>query len=243
MLRARLAVAALALTVSSVLIAGCGGAAAPAVTPVPVPSTDDAESLDAEIDAAWLDDGSAVGILTFGSSTCLPTAGDPSYDDGVVTVELTDPHGVVCTRDLVARATYVSLPEGVEPAEDLEVVVTGSYRGQTEIAGDATLDGKGGGLDEAAPSAGWATAEIFLLLTWGSSTCPPLISGAVATTPTEVTVTIDPLPADQVCTADFGPRVSVIAVEGLDDDADERVEAVLAGDEYDAVRIPIAGSR
>ena len=75
MLRARLAVAALALTVSSVLIAGCAGAAAPAVTPVPVPSTDDAESLDAEIDAAWLDDGSAVGILTYGSSTCLPTAG------------------------------------------------------------------------------------------------------------------------------------------------------------------------
>lgn len=217
--------------------------ATPTVTPVPLPSTETPGGGDSEVHAAWLDDGSAVGILTFGSSSCLPTVSAADVVDGVLTVELTDPDGVACTRDLVARGSYVPLPEGVDPSEDLDVVVTGSFSGQAEIAGDPDLAGKGGGLAEGAPSAGWADDAVFLLLTWGSSTCPPLISSAVASTPTEVTVTVDPLPADQVCTADFGPRVSVVAVDGLGDDEDERVEAVLAGDEFDALRIPIAGHR
>ncbi|GAA1947562.1 hypothetical protein [Microbacterium aquimaris] len=244
MLHPRHVIATLALAASSVLIAGCASGATPHSTPDPLASSDTAGSVEAEVEAAWLDDGSAIGILTYGSSTCLPTVGDSGYADGVLTVELVDSDDVACTRDFVPRGVYVPLPEEVDPTADLDVVVTGSSSGQAEVAGDADLGGKGGGLVEGAPSAGWAGDDVVLLLTWGSSTCPPLIGGAVATSPTEVTVTIEPLPAEQPCTADFGPRVSVVAVEGLgDDDGGERIEAVLDGDPFDALRIPIAGSR
>ena len=114
----------------------------------------------------------------------------PRYEDGVLQVELAAPEGdKACTADLVPRVTLVGVPEDVDPEEDLAIEVTGDdYYGEVELAGVAGL--AAGGETDYLPSAGWATAAgQFVILTWGSSTCVPVIEDVAATGPAEVTVT------------------------------------------------------
>ena len=40
-----------------------------------------------DVEAAWLDGGRGVGLVTYGSSSCLPVIGEPTYADGVLTVD------------------------------------------------------------------------------------------------------------------------------------------------------------
>ncbi|WP_137845773.1 hypothetical protein [Microbacterium sp. 2FI] len=194
-----------------------------------------------EVDAAWLNSGSMIGLVTQGSSTCVPTAGDVALEGAVLKVALVEPPAdTACTRDLVPRATLVALPEGVDPTQDLEIEVTGAgYYGDTDLDGVPGLAPATG--DEFLPSAGWTDEDgQFVILTWGSSSCVPVVESATASGPAEVTVTFATPPADQVCTMDMAPRGSVAWVDGLDDDTD--VFAVLTGAEFDNVRIPIIGS-
>lgn len=209
---------------------GSGSSASPVAT----------DGTGTDVEAAWLDNGLGVGIVTWGSSTCIPTAGDATFADGTLTVELVDVEGQACTRDLVPRASYVALPAGVDPASDLDIVVTGTYAGDTELDGDSTLTGVPGGMTDFAASAGWYSSDGFLLLTYGSSGCPPVLGGASAAG-SEVAVTFQDPPADQVCTMDMAPRITVVEVDGdaLDDDAG--ATAVLTGGGFDAVSVPIAG--
>ncbi|MFG6493656.1 hypothetical protein [Microbacterium sp. P03] len=193
-----------------------------------------------ELDAAWLDSGRAVAIITSGSSTCLPIADEPMYADGKLTVELTDPEAAACTQDLVPRASVVTLPEGVDPTKNLEIVVTGTYAGDTDLDGDASLTGIPGQPTDYLPSAGWFDDGAFVLLSWGSSTCVPVLESAEATGASEVTVTFQTPPADQICTADMAPRTTIIDVTGLEEDSGAQL--VLSGGEFDDVTIPIAGS-
>ena len=92
------------------------------------------------------------------------------------------------------------------------------------------------------PSAGWTDTDgQFVLLTWGSSSCAPVISEVAASGPAEVTVTFETPAADQVCTMDMAPRAAVAVVDGLEEDSD--VTLVLAGGpEFDNVTVPIYGS-
>ena len=138
------------------------------------------------------------------------------------------------------RVTLVGVPEGVDPEEDLQIEVTGDdYLGRVQLAGVPGLSG--GGETDYAPSAGWATAQgQFVILTWGSSTCVPMIEDVAATAPAEVTVMYRTPAADQMCTMDMAPRAAVAAVNDLEQTAD--VEAVLSGGEFEDVRIPIYGS-
>jgi hypothetical protein len=163
------------------------------------------------------------------------------YDSttATVTVELTDPDATACTRDYVPRASLVTLPAGVDPTTDLRVVVTGTYAGEASLAGDAGLAGIPGGMTEYLPSAGWYDHGGFLVLSWGSSTCAPQLESAEATGTDEVTATFATPPADQVCTADMAPRVTVAEVADVKEGAD--VQVVLTGGEFDDVTIPIAG--
>jgi hypothetical protein len=136
--------------------------------------------------------------------------------------------------------TLVEVPEDVDPSQDLAITVTGDgYSGTAELDG---VDGlTGGGMTDYLPSAGWTEADgRFVLLTWGSSSCAPVIADVAASGPAEVTVTFETPPADQVCTMDMAPRATVAFVEGLEEDSD--VSLVLAGSpEFDNVRIPIYG--
>ncbi|SDG41502.1 hypothetical protein SAMN04489810_0232 [Microbacterium pygmaeum] len=200
-------------------------------------------STDAEITAAWLDDGRLIGLVTQGSSTCVPAAEDAQLEaDGSLSVTLVEPEETTpCTRDLVPRVTLVDAPEGVDPSKDLAITVGGD-----NFAGTAELDGvdglAGGGTTDYLPSAGWTDEDgEFVLLTWGSSSCAPVIQDVAATGPAEVTVTFVTPPADQVCTMDMAPRAAVAVVDGLEEDSD--VSLILAGSaEFDSVRVPIYGS-
>ena len=198
---------------------------------------------EAEIDAAWLDDGRIIGLVTTGSSTCIPAADEATLQaDGSLAVTLVEPDAdTPCTRDLVPRVTLVEVPEGVDPSQDLAITVTGDgFTGSTDLEGVEGLTG--GGMTDYLPSAGWTDTDgQFVLLTWGSSSCAPVISEVAASGPAEVTVTFETPAADQVCTMDMAPRAAVAVVDGLEEDSD--VSLVLAGSpEFDNVSIPIYGS-
>ncbi|WP_194397282.1 hypothetical protein [Microbacterium atlanticum] len=198
-----------------------------------------AGSTEIEVEAAWLDGGRMIGLVTEGSSTCVPTAGEVAYDNGVLEVEFIEPPAdTACTRDLVPRVTVVGLPEGVDTTRELEVRVTGEgYHGEADLDPVPGLDQSGE--TDYLPSAGWTDKDgQFVILTWGSSTCVPVIEN-VEGAGAEVTVTFATPPADQPCTADMAPRGVVAQVEGVDDDAE--VFAILTGGEFDNVRVPIIG--
>jgi hypothetical protein len=239
MTSARLLALPVVLLLAGGVLAGC--ASSPSATPSSTPSTGD--STQAEIDAAWLDDGRIIGLVTTGSSTCVPAADEATLQaDGSLAVTLVEPDAdTACTRDLVPRVTLVEVPEGVDPSKDLAITVTGDgYSGSADLEGVEGLTG--GGMTDYLPSAGWTgTDGQFVLLTWGSSTCVPVVSDVAASGPAEVTVTFQTPPADQVCTMDMAPRATVAFVEGLEEDVD--VSLVLAGSpEFDNVRVPIYGS-
>jgi hypothetical protein len=157
-------------------------------------------------------------------------------------VTLVEPDAdTACTSDLVPRVTLVEVPEGVDPSQDLAITVTGDgFAGSTDLEGVEGLTG--GGMTDYLPSAGWTDTDgQFVLLTWGSSSCVPVISDVAASGPAEVTVTFETPAADQVCTMDMAPRATVAVVEGLEEDSD--VSLVLVGSpEFDNVSIPIYGS-
>lgn len=184
----------------------------------------DDSSTELEVDAAWLDGGRMVAIVTQGPGTCVPTASSVTLQaDGSVAVTLEDPAGdTACTRDLVPRATGVQLPEGANGDLELELVVTyGDLRGDTDL--DAY---SGGPVEEYAPSAGWVDDGQFALLTWGSSSCAPMVQDATVAEGKQITVTFSAPPADMVCTADMAPRVTLVAVDDVEDNV---VDLTLTG--------------
>lgn len=230
------------LAVSAALglaVLGLTACATPSPQSTGTPNVSDPDDID--LDAAWLDDGRAVGIVTRGSSTCIPRAETATYDaaTSTLTVELTDPDGQPCTRDLVARASLVMLPEGIDPTRDLEIVVTGTYAGDTDLDGDPGLTGTPGGTTEYLSSAGWFDDEGFLILSWGSSSCVPVLEKTEVTGASEITATFATPAADQPCTMDMAPRVIVANVTGIEDEPD--VQLILTDGESTDPAIRIAG--
>ena len=151
----------LALPIALVL---AGGALAGCATPVAsAPSASPSAgggSTEAEVDAAWLDDGRIIGLVTMGSSTCVPAADEATLQaDGSLAVTLVEPDAeTVCTADMAPRVTLVEVPEGVDPSEDLAITVSGDgYSASTELAGVEGL--AGGGMTDYLPSAGWTAAD------------------------------------------------------------------------------------
>jgi len=227
-----------ALAVAALLLAGC--ASSGDNTTATTEPTEEAVPLDPDLGAAWLDGGRMIGLVTLGSSTCIPEAEEAVLTDGVLEVTLVEPAAdEACTADLVPRVTLVGVPEDVDPAQALPISVSGeNYLGEVELPGVEGLTG--GGETDYLPSAGWATVQgQFVILTWGSSTCVPVIADVAATGAAEVTVTYETPADDQMCTMDMVPRAAVTAVSGLSGVAG--VEAILTGDAFDNIRIPIYG--
>lgn len=223
-------------------LAGCATPAGEATsTPAPVDESTSAPDDDMDVEAAWLDDGRLIGIVTYGSSGCVPVAEEPVLNGSVLEVTFVEPEeDVACTADYAPRVTIVGVPEGVDPSQDLEITVSG-----TDYSGDTTLDGVdglvGGGATEYLPSAGWTGEDgQFVILSWGSSSCPPMLETVEATGEDEITATFATPPADQVCTMDMAPRALVAVV--VDDVADGDTFLVMQGGEFDNIRIPILGS-
>lgn len=225
-----------ALLAAGVLaFAGCASSTPAASGGSAAPST----PTDLEVEAGWLDGGRSVALVTYGSSGCVPAASDVTLQtDGSVAVTLADPEGdVACTADYAPRATLVSLPDDVTAGTELNLVV--SYNGAQD---DVDLDAfHGAAVEEYAPSAGWVDDEMFAILTWGSSTCAPVVQD-VAAEGAAVTVTFATPPADQACTMDMAPRV-VLATAPGDVDDDNATVTLTGGDAQFAtpVTIPITG--
>lgn len=172
----------------------------------------------AEYGAAWLDDGRMVGVVTLGSSSCVPFADQiDANGDGLLTVTLVEAEDEPCTRDMVPRVSLIGLPETVDPADDLEIVVTGSVPdGVAFLAGVPGLvapDGPG----EYLPTAGWTSDDgEFAVVTWGSSTCPEVVENVEVTGPDAVTLTFVEPDEARTCTLDMAPRGTVAYAEGMD---------------------------
>jgi hypothetical protein len=218
-------------------LTGCASGQSGATPSAPTGTTETpVETVD--VSAAWLDGGAMIAVILQGGSNCRPFADEVAYDDGVLEVSMMDADGA-CTHDSVPRGLAVALPEGVDAAQDLRVQVRGAgYRGETDLPGAEGLT-PGGGLEGGRPSAGWAGPDTFALLTWGSSSCQPQVESAAPAADGEIAVTFVTPPADQVCTADMAPRVTVVQAPGVT--AGSAYEAVLAGATFDGVRVAIAG--
>jgi hypothetical protein len=227
------------LVLAGLVLVGC--ASSPGGPGSQEPDSQQTLTPDPDLGAAWLDDGRMIGLVTLGSSTCVPIADSAELDGDILRVELTESElDEPCTADLVPRVTLVGVPEDVDPEQNLVIEVTGEdYLGQVELAGVPGLSP--GGETDYEPSAGWAGVEgQFVILTWGSSSCVPVFQDVAATAPAEVTVTYETPADDQVCTMDMAPRGQVAFVSELEEDSD--VELMLTGGEFDNVRIPIYGT-
>ena len=226
---------------AAALLTACASPGSPGSSPS---GSTEPPAEETEVSGAWLDGGRIIGLVTLGSSTCVPNAGDVAYTDGVLEVELVEPDGATaCTADLAPRVTLVTLPEGVDPTQELEIRVTGDgFQADTDLDGVAGLEPSAE--TDYLPSAGWAGDDgQLVVLSWGSSGCPPVVESAEVSSATEVTVTFATPPADQVCTMDIAPRGTVVQVSddsGLE--ADAEVFAILTGGEFDNVRVPILGT-
>lgn len=222
-----------ALVVSTLALAGCAITspvpAAPAPAPTPTP-----EEPAMEIAATWLDAGRMIGLVTWGSSSCVPFAEEPAADGQKIAVKLTDADTGPCTADHSPRASELAVPAGVDPTQPVTVQLT--YLDQTAeltLPGDTELTGTPGDPTDYQPSAGWFSDNGIVLLTWGSSTCRPQVSG-IEETADGITVTFTA--HEGMCTMDMAPRTTILGVEQVGRDR----PLTLVGDNLDAT-IPIRG--
>lgn len=211
----RLIPSALALVAVALLAAGCSSApAAPAPTSTGGAEASPTAPSDPEmgdVGATWLDDGRMIGIVTWGSSSadCTPTASDVTADGQTIRVILTDQSDGTgaCTADFTARAIAVPVPEGVDVTKEVDVdIVYG------EIKADADLDGLAAapqGQGDQAPSAGWLDDQNVVLLTWGSSTCLPVVEDITAS---DSGAKVAFATTDGACTRDLVPRATVLSM-------------------------------
>lgn len=207
--RLRLVLPAAVVALGALVLAGCATSAPGAPT-----STGDGgngtTSPDGtgEVDAAWLDGGRMVAVVTDGSSSCVPVATDATADGQIVDITLEDRDEAACTDDLVPRASLSDLPAGADPGQDVTLRVTyGDIRDDVDLDGLASPAAQGG-IAGGEPSAGWFADDGIVLLTWGSSTCVPQVE-EVAMADAGATVTFAEL-GDRVCTMDMAPRATVI---------------------------------
>lgn len=196
----------------------------------------------------WLaDDRSTITIVSYGSSSCpfIATAIE-ELDASTVAIELRQAPAQACTDDLGPRTHVLATPEGWGTGDGpytAEVTRALDAFGDAQPVTDAvqlwpwpeastiaidTVRGVPEGivlpidaLEKGEPLAFWGPdRQSLLVVTWGSSSCPPpaIMLSAIGTT--ELELVFGPLPAGRACTADFAPTTHVLDVpEGLDSGA------------------------
>jgi hypothetical protein len=217
----------LSALVGVLLIAGCAssspGSTTPSSSAAPSNSSDDGDSGGdgVDLDGTLLDDGRMFAVITQGSSSlaCIPQVGDVSANGQTVDVTLEDTGDAdqICTDDYVPRASIGALPEGVDPTKEITLNVTyGDAVDDVDLDGDAAFTGRPGSSTDYLPSAGWIDDGALVLLTWGSSSCPPVVESleGAGSAGTATFVTDD----SKVCTMDMAPRATIISF------ADDQVE-------------------
>lgn len=217
------------------LIAGCAssepGSSTPSSTPAASSGSSGSAGGDADLEATVLDDGRMFALITWGSSTlaCVPQVGEVSANGQTVDVTLEDTAGEdqVCTADYSPRASVGALPEGVDPTKEITFNVTyGDVVDDVDADGDAAFASAPGSPTDYLPSAGWIDDGALVLLTWGSSTCPPVVESleGAGSAGTVTFVTDD----TKACTMDMAPRATIIAF-GDDEVEDDAFTLTLVG--------------
>lgn len=169
-----------------------------------------------DLNAAWLEEGRAIGIVTWGSSTptCHPFVEDAVADGQKVSVALDYPADASkgCDGNLVPQANLVTVPDDVDVTKDVQLSIrNGDRSGAVMLPG---LPKAPTGAWTQVSSAGWFADDGILLLTWGSSSCPPEV-GEVEMTDAGATAHF--ASEERICTMDLGPRVTPILLpESID---------------------------
>ncbi|WP_337002751.1 MULTISPECIES: hypothetical protein [unclassified Microbacterium] len=218
-------VSVVGLVAAVLLVAGCtAGPGSDTPTSSPAPSAGGIDDQN-DFEGALLDDGRMFAVVTMGSSTCVPQVDEVSADGQTVSVTLVEPASTdgtekACTADFAPRASIGALPEGVDPTKDITLNVTyGDLTDDVDLDGDPAATGTPGTSTEYQPTAGWFDDGGLVLLTWGSSTCIPVVESLEgsgnAGTATFVT------DENQVCTMDMVPRATLLSFgdDAVDDDA------------------------
>ncbi|MEU4017030.1 hypothetical protein AB0E56_17350 [Microbacterium sp. NPDC028030] len=208
-------VSAVGLIAAALLVAGCTsgpGSETPTSSPAPSAGGVDVDDQN-DVEGTLLDDGRMFAVITWGSSTCVPQVDQVSAEGQTVTVTLVDPDGETprpCTKDIAPRASLGALPEGVDPKNDITLNVTyGDITDDVDLDGDPAATGTPGTPGEYLPSAGWFDDDGLVLLTWGSSSCVPVVD-SLEGSGNAGTVTFATA-EDQVCTMDMAPRATLLA--------------------------------
>lgn len=183
-----------------------------------------------------------VALVTWGSSSCVPVAEQATASGQTVSVTLdAGPPDRACTADFAARATLVALPAGVDPTQDVELQVTlGEASGDTDLEGNPALTGVPGEETNYAPSAGWYDDSSLVLLTWGSSTCLPVVE-SVEVSEQANAATVNFASSDDPCTMDMVARATLLELGVDDDDADDDFMLTLVGGGLDATLSVVEG--
>lgn len=218
---------AAALAAVALLAVGCSttpGSGAPTSSSAPsdVSTPPIADGAD-EVEVAWIDEGRAFAVLTWGSSSCAPVLGDVAASGQGIRVTLAASAEKACTDDLAPRALMVPVPAEIDVTADVEVEVVHGER--TRSAGlDARAEAPKGET-EFQPSASWFDDGI-VLLTWGSGSCRPVVND-VRRTDAGATITFQDI--DGVCTMDMSARLTPILISQPDDDGPFELELVGGG--------------
>lgn len=223
--------------IAGVALSGAACATSPsAEAPLSTPKQETPDTSDGQqVAATWVDDGRMFAVLTWGSSTCVPLVESAKAEGQTLTVDLvTAPEAAACSADMGPRVSLGAVPEGADPAKDVELIVReGDREDSVDLAG---VSGTVGPRSETefAPSAAWLDDGLVVLVTWGSSTCLPAVE-SVAAADGGATVTLSVV--DGVCTRDLVPRATLIAVDGPA--AGEAFELTLVGATLDGtVELP-----
>lgn len=224
-MRTSISAAALAVALATVLTgcatlsAGSSPSDSPAAstgTSGEAPSDQENSPIDTNPAAGWLDSGSAVGLITYGSGSCPPIVGDVTAEGQTVNVEFVVEENQVCTMDLRPRATYIPIPASVDRASDATLHITDG-----ENVFDVAVPGAPDLTVSTAPSQKPAAARVgerdIVLLTWGSSSCTPEIETVDQTDPASTVITF--IAPDGACTRDLAPRLTMFDGNGTADGA------------------------
>lgn len=191
------------------------------------------------LEAAWLDGGRIIALISRGSSSSIPFADAITHDGQSLAVHLTNPDGPA-TRDFRPRVSLISVPQGVKPTRPLSIEVTGAVTGSATVAGTDALPAVPDEFSSFAPSAAWIGAGgQFVVLTYGSSIPALRVDSVAKTGESLVTVTFSSRDTGGMATMDMAPRAHLCAIA---DPITRPADVVLTGTpSFTGQRIPILG--
>lgn len=228
------------ITAGAVTAAVNGGnqiAAEPTQT-TPPPPTSPANT--PGLDAVWLDGGRTIGlVVNFDVIGVCALFMITSYQDGVLEVGEHPVGDPGCQTGDGPRVDLLT-PEGIDPTEDLEIhVTTALFSGEVYLPGEPGLVMADANGYTGTPSASWFGDGGLVILTRGSTTCPPIFRDALATGDAEVTATFWTAASPQVCTDDLAPHVTIRQVPGITKHSGAQL--ILAGTGFDNQKVQIVG--